>query len=59
MHIGTVASGYFILNVLRIMKDFYVHLNYFDRHRLLAEIEQLLNLTHHENLESLVRYAMW
>ena len=36
------------------MKPFDVHMHYFDRHRLPENIEQELNLTHHESVESLV-----
>ena len=36
------------------MKPFDVHMHYFDRHRLPESVEQELNLTHHESVESLV-----
>ena len=54
MHIGTVAAGRIGLDVLRKMKPFDTHLHYFDRHRLSTEIEQELNLTFHDSVESLV-----
>ena len=54
MHVGTVAAGRIGLDVLRKMKPFDVHLHYFDRHRLPESVEQELNLTHHESVESLV-----
>lgn len=55
MHVGTVAAGRIGLRVLRLLKPFDVHLHYLDRHRLPAQVEQELGLTHHENLESLAR----
>ena len=54
MHVGTVAAGRIGLDVLRKMKPFDVHMHYFDRHRLPKSVEQELNLTHHESVESLV-----
>ena len=54
MHVGTVAAGRIGLDVLRKMKPFDAHLHYFDRHRLPAEVEAELNLTHHDSVESLV-----
>jgi len=54
MHIGTVAAGRIGLDALRKMKPFDVHLHYFDRHRLPESVEQELNLTFHESVESLV-----
>ena len=54
MHIGTVAAGRIGLDVLRKMKPFDVHMHYFDRHRLPEDIENELNLTHHQSVESLV-----
>ena len=55
MHIGTVAAGRIGLDALRKMKPFGVHLHYFDRHRLAPDIEQELNLTFHESVESMVK----
>ena len=54
MNVGTVAAGRIGLDVLRKMKPFDVHMHYFDRHRLPESVEQELNLTHHESVESLV-----
>jgi formate dehydrogenase len=36
------------------MKPFDVHLHYFDRHRLPSSVEEELNLTFHETVESMV-----
>ncbi|HBK46736.1 MAG TPA: NAD-dependent formate dehydrogenase [Xanthomonadaceae bacterium] len=55
MHVGTVAAGRIGLRVLRLLKPFGVHLHYLDRHRLPAEVEKELDLTHHDSLESLAR----
>ena len=55
MHIGTVAAGRIGLDALRKMKPFDVHLHYFDRHRLPEAVEQELNLTFHESVESMVK----
>ncbi len=55
MHIGTVAAGRIGLAVLRRMKPFDVHLHYYDRHRLPAEIERELGLTVHDSVESMVK----
>ncbi len=55
MTVGTVAAGRIGLRVLRLLKPFGVNLHYADRHRLSAEVEQELNLTYHENLESLAK----
>ena len=54
MHIGTVAAGRIGLDALRKMKPFDVHLHYFDRHRLPDSVEQELNLTFHESVESMI-----
>ncbi len=55
MHVGTVAAGRIGLRALRLLKPFDVHLHYFDRHRLPAHVEQELNLTWHDSVESLVK----
>jgi len=55
MHVGTVASGRIGLAVLRRMKPFDVHLHYVDKHRLPEAVEKELNLTHHADVESMVR----
>jgi formate dehydrogenase len=54
MHVGTVAAGRIGLAVLRRMKPFDVHLHYFDRHRLSAEVERELDVTVHDSVESMV-----
>jgi formate dehydrogenase len=54
MHVGTVAAGRIGLAVLRRMKPFDVHLHYYDRHRLPAEIEQELGLIWHDSVEDMV-----
>ena len=54
MHVGSVAAGRIGLAVLRRLKPFDVHLHYTDRHRLPEEVEQELNLTYHENVESML-----
>ena len=55
MHIGTVAAGRIGLDALRKLKPFDVHLHYFDRHRLPYSLESELNLTFHDNVESMVQ----
>ena len=54
MHVGTVAAGRIGLDALRKLKHFDVHMHYFDRHRLPEEVENELNLTFHESVESMV-----
>ena len=54
MHVGTVAAGRIGIDMLRKMKPFDVHLHYFDIHRLSEEVENELNLTYHDSVESLV-----
>ena len=54
MHVGTVAAGRIGLDALRKLKHFDVHMHYFDRHRLPTEVEQELNITFHESVESMV-----
>jgi formate dehydrogenase len=54
MQVGTVAAGRIGLGVLRRLAPFDVGLHYMDRHRLPAEVEAELNVTHHETVESLV-----
>ena len=54
MHIGTVAAGRIGLDALRKLKPFDVHLHYFDKHRLPNSVEDELNLTFHESVESMV-----
>lgn len=55
MHVGTIAAGRIGLAVLRRLKPFDVHLHYTERHRLPKELEDELNLTYHESVESMVR----
>ena len=55
MQVGTVAAGRIGSAVLRRLKPFGVGLHYTDRHRLPAEVEDELGVTHHETVESLVR----
>src|ERR1700736_2997686 len=55
MHVGTVAAGRIGLAALRRLKPFDVKLHYTDRHRLPAEVEKELNVTFHENMESLLK----
>lgn len=55
MSIGCLAAGRIGLAVLRRMHPFDVKLHYVDRHRLSSDIEKELNLTYHENVESMVK----
>ncbi|MET0638079.1 MAG: NAD-dependent formate dehydrogenase [Chitinophagaceae bacterium] len=55
MDFGTVAAGRIGLAVLRRLKPFDLKLHYTDRHRLPAEVEKELNLTFHENVESMIK----
>ena len=55
MEVGTVAAGRIGLAVLRRLKPFDVKLHYTDKHRLPENVEKELNLTHHPNVESMVR----
>jgi formate dehydrogenase len=55
MNVGTIAAGRIGLAVLRRMHPFNVRLHYTDRHRLAPAIEKELNLTWHENPQSLVK----
>jgi formate dehydrogenase len=54
MHVGTVAAGRIGLAVLRRLKPFDVHLHYYDRHRLPAEVEQELGVTWHDSVEDML-----
>ena len=54
MHVGTVAAGRIGLAVLRRLAPFDVHLHYFDKHRLPAEVEAELNLTYHPTVRDMV-----
>jgi formate dehydrogenase len=55
LNIGTVASGRIGLAVLRRLHPFDVKLHYTDRHRLPAQVEKELNLTHHDSVESMIK----
>ncbi len=55
MHVGTVAAGRIGLATLRRLKPFDVKLHYTERHRLPASVENELNLTYHETVESMVK----
>ena len=54
MHVGTVAAGRIGLAVLKRLKPFDMHLHYYDRHRLPAEVEQELGLHWHDSVEDMV-----
>jgi len=54
MHVGTVAAGRIGLAVLRRLAPFDVHLHYFDKHRLPAEVEAELNLTYHPTVRDML-----
>jgi len=54
MQVGTVASGRIGLAVLRRLAPFDVGLHYYDKHRLPAEVEAELNLTHHPSVQEMV-----
>jgi formate dehydrogenase len=54
MHVGTVAAGRIGSAVLRRLKPFDVHLHYYDRHRLPAEVEAELGVTWHGSVEDMV-----
>eukprot|EP00928_Gymnodinium_smaydae_P053503 TRINITY_DN3747_c0_g2_i2.p1 TRINITY_DN3747_c0_g2~~TRINITY_DN3747_c0_g2_i2.p1 ORF type:complete len:440 (+),score=102.81 TRINITY_DN3747_c0_g2_i2:32-1351(+) len=55
MHVGTVASGRIGLAVLRRLHPFDTRLHYVDKHRLPESVEKELNLTYHEDVESMVK----
>jgi formate dehydrogenase len=54
MQVGTVAAGRIGSAVLRRLAPFEVGLHYTDRHRLPADVEQELDVTFHDSVESLV-----
>ena len=54
MQVGTVAAGRIGTAVLRRLKPFDVGLHYFDRHRLPSEVEQELDVTFHDDVESMI-----
>src|SRR6185312_36000 len=55
MNVGTVAAGRIGVAGLRRLRPFDGKLHYTDRHRLRSEVEQELNVTFHQNVESMVR----
>jgi len=55
MHVGTVAAGRIGLAVLKRLKPFDMHLHYFDRHRLPADVEKELGLIWHDTVEDMVK----
>jgi formate dehydrogenase len=55
MHVGTVAAGRIGLAVLKRLKPFYMHLHYFDRHRLPEAVEKDLGLIWHDTVEDMVK----
>lgn len=55
MTVGTVAAGRIGLAVLRRLHPFDMKLHYFDRHRLSKNVEEELNLTFHDSVESMVK----
>jgi formate dehydrogenase len=55
MTVGTVGAGRIGSAVLRRLYPFDVKLHYTDRHRLPGHIEKELNLTFHNDVESLVK----
>ena len=54
MHVGTVGAGRIGQAVMRRLAPFDVHLHYYDKRRLPAELEQELNLTYHESVHEMV-----
>ncbi len=55
MHVGTVAAGRIGLAVLKRLKPFDMHLHYFDRHRLPADVEKEYGLIWHDTVEDMVK----
>ena len=55
MHVGTVAAGRIGLAVLKRLKPFDMHLHYYDRHRLPAEVEKEYGLIWHDTVEDMVK----
>src|ERR1700735_3457869 len=55
MNVGTVAAGRIGLAVLKRLKPFDMHLHYFDRHRLSADVEKELGLIWHDTVEDMVK----
>jgi formate dehydrogenase len=57
MHVGTVAAGRIGTAVLKRLKPFGMHLHYYDRHRLPAEVERELGVTWHDSVEEMVGHC--
>ena len=57
MHVGTVAAGRIGLGVLRRLKPFDVHLHYFDRHPLPADVEAELGVARHASVAEMVPHC--
>lgn len=55
MQVGSVGAGHIGLAALKRLKPFDVKLHYTERHRLPASTEKELNLTYHQDIESMVR----
>jgi formate dehydrogenase len=55
MNVGTIGAGRIGTAVLRRLKPFDVKLHYTDRHRPPSKVEKELNVTFHENMESLLK----
>jgi formate dehydrogenase len=55
MQVGTVGAGRIGSAVLRRLKPFEVGLHYTDQHRLPGDVEEQLGVTHHDDVQSLVR----
>ena len=55
MHVGTVAAGRIGLAVLKRLKPFDMHLHYYDRRRLPADVEKELGLIWHDTVEDMVK----
>jgi len=57
MTFGTLGAGRIGVAILRRLKPFDLNLNYYDPHRLSADIEKELGLTYHSTPESLVKVS--
>ena len=55
MDVGILAAGRIGVAVLRRLAPFDVHLHYYDKRRLPPEVEEELHLTHHPDVNDLVR----
>lgn len=54
MHVGTVAAGRIGQAIVRRLKPFGVHLHYYERQPLPADVEHELGLTFHHSVEDMV-----